>query len=167
MHILKLRQIQRLQQGVVGLIHDVALHLKLVNFLENLLGIILVHYHLLENLVLLLHLLLLLLLRLVKPLLLLLLRTMRVSVISSIVGILHSLLWLKVRRSKSLAHEFALIHLGGMRELLLVHLRIVVDLVSDLYDLDFIAAVILIILLLIKLRHLELIEHWLSLLLHL
>ena len=93
---------------------------------------------------------------------------MRVGVVCSIVGVLHSLLWLKVWRTESLAHELALVHLGGMRELLLVHLRVVsVYLVCDFDNLDFVTAVILI-LLLIVLRHLELIKHRvLPLLLHL
>lgn len=143
------------------------MHLELLDLLENLLSVVLVHNHLLEYLVLLLHLLLLLLLRLVEPLLLLLLLTMRVRVVSSIVWVLHSLLRLEVRRAKSLTHELvALVHLVCMRELLLVHLRIVINLVRDLNDLDFVAVVVLV-LLLVVLRHLELVKHRLPLLLHL
>ena len=92
---------------------------------------------------------------------------MRVGVVCSIVGVLHPLLWLEVRRAESLAHVLALVHLGSMRELLLVHLRVVVYLVCDFNDLDFVTTVILV-LLLIVLRHLELIrKHRLPLLLHL
>lgn len=92
---------------------------------------------------------------------------MREGVVCSIVGVLHSLLWLEVRRAESLAHVLALVHLGSMRELLLVHLRVVVYLVCDFNDLDFVTAVILVLLLVI-LGHLELIrKHRLPLLLHL
>lgn len=92
---------------------------------------------------------------------------MRVGVVTSIIGVLYSLLRLEVRRAKTLTHELvALVHLVCMRELLLVHLRIVINLVSDLNDLHFVAIVILV-LLLVVLGHLELVKHRLPLLLHL